>query len=157
MTPERTCKNCESILIGRSDKTYCNDLCKSRYNNRLKKEKINSPSGNMTEKNILSWLEEHLLQHIEKHGSISKKMLTIHINKAKLMYNTELEFNTHRWVKNREQTREVALRIGFQKGFDDALMCYEDFYEKLSKTIWDEDEFTTLYMIERMKELNLTN
>lgn len=33
-----TCKNCDTALIGRTDKKYCNDLCKSRFHNKANKE-----------------------------------------------------------------------------------------------------------------------
>ena len=33
-----TCKNCNTTLVGRSDKKYCNDLCKSRFHNKANKE-----------------------------------------------------------------------------------------------------------------------
>jgi hypothetical protein len=33
-----TCKNCNTTLVGRSDKKYCNDLCKSRFHNKAKNQ-----------------------------------------------------------------------------------------------------------------------
>lgn len=33
---ERLCLDCNSLLIGRSDKKFCDDACRSNHNNRLK-------------------------------------------------------------------------------------------------------------------------
>lgn len=33
---ERECLDCGSLLRGRSDKKFCDDQCRSNYNNRLK-------------------------------------------------------------------------------------------------------------------------
>jgi hypothetical protein len=35
---ERLCMDCGTALKGRSDKKFCDDLCRSNYNNRLKSE-----------------------------------------------------------------------------------------------------------------------
>jgi hypothetical protein len=32
----RTCRACEKILRGRTDKKFCNDHCRNTYNNRLR-------------------------------------------------------------------------------------------------------------------------
>ena len=34
-TPERYCLTCSKILTGRIDKKFCNDRCRSAYNNQL--------------------------------------------------------------------------------------------------------------------------
>jgi hypothetical protein len=33
---ERKCLDCDSALLGRADKKFCDDQCRSNYNNRLK-------------------------------------------------------------------------------------------------------------------------
>ncbi|MES2418373.1 MAG: hypothetical protein V4541_09305 [Bacteroidota bacterium] len=33
---DRFCLDCNAFLKGRADKKFCNDLCRSNYNNRLK-------------------------------------------------------------------------------------------------------------------------
>jgi len=35
---ERTCLDCGTILKGRADKKFCDDQCRSNFNNRLKAE-----------------------------------------------------------------------------------------------------------------------
>lgn len=35
---ERTCLDCETQLKGRADKKFCDDQCRSNFNNRLKAE-----------------------------------------------------------------------------------------------------------------------
>ena len=35
---ERTCLDCDAALKGRSDKKFCDDQCRSNYNNRLKSD-----------------------------------------------------------------------------------------------------------------------
>lgn len=35
---ERTCLDCGSILKGRADKKFCDDQCRSNFNNRLKSQ-----------------------------------------------------------------------------------------------------------------------
>ncbi len=35
---ERTCLDCNALIKGRSDKKFCDDQCRSNYNNRIKAE-----------------------------------------------------------------------------------------------------------------------
>lgn len=37
---KRLCLDCDSPLVGRSDKKFCDDACRSQYNNRLKSEDL---------------------------------------------------------------------------------------------------------------------
>ncbi len=37
MSKDNLCLECNSILIGRIDKKFCNDLCRNAYNNKLNK------------------------------------------------------------------------------------------------------------------------
>ena len=39
---KRKCLNCQEEIIGRSDKKYCNDYCKSNFNYEQNKKKENS-------------------------------------------------------------------------------------------------------------------
>lgn len=39
---ERLCKDCFSPLLGRADKKFCNDFCRSNYNNRINSDKLKS-------------------------------------------------------------------------------------------------------------------
>lgn len=37
----RTCLDCGESIVGRSDKKFCNDICRNNYNNRLNSETTN--------------------------------------------------------------------------------------------------------------------
>src|ERR1700759_1219783 len=41
MDTERTCLDCGAPLHGRSDKKFCNDLCRNNYNNQLNSNSYN--------------------------------------------------------------------------------------------------------------------
>ena len=32
------CKNCNELIVGRSDKKFCDDLCRNGYNNKIKRQ-----------------------------------------------------------------------------------------------------------------------
>lgn len=37
----RTCLECETKLVGREDKKFCNDSCRNSYNNKINKDSNN--------------------------------------------------------------------------------------------------------------------
>lgn len=74
------------------------------------------------------------------------------IVEAKELAQKQEQIFSESWAKSREQTREVSMRIGFAKGFDCALKCQEDFYEKLEETDLTEEEFTRNYIVDRFEE-----
>nr|WP_294946928.1 hypothetical protein [uncultured Mucilaginibacter sp.] len=41
MNTERTCLDCGTVLRGRADKKFCNDLCRNNYNNQLNSNSYN--------------------------------------------------------------------------------------------------------------------
>ncbi|CAN5230462.1 hypothetical protein BH09BAC6_BH09BAC6_14880 [soil metagenome] len=41
MFEERNCLDCGSVLHGRADKKFCNDLCRNNYNNQLNSSSYN--------------------------------------------------------------------------------------------------------------------
>jgi hypothetical protein len=41
MNPEKTCLDCGSVIHGRADKKFCNDLCRNNYNNQLNSDSYN--------------------------------------------------------------------------------------------------------------------
>ena len=71
---------------------------------------------------------------------------------AKAMHKEEQEQLSAGWAKLREQTRETAMHIGFARGFECGLKCYEDYYQALYDTNSDEDEFTRNYITDRVEE-----
>ena len=40
------CQNCDAILVGRSDKKFCNDLCRSTFNNSRRRKPLKSYNKN---------------------------------------------------------------------------------------------------------------
>ncbi|MCQ6958100.1 hypothetical protein [Mucilaginibacter aquariorum] len=41
MSAERKCLDCGTLLHGRADKKFCNDLCRNNYNNQLNSNSYN--------------------------------------------------------------------------------------------------------------------
>ncbi len=41
MNEERVCLDCGTVLHGRADKKFCNDLCRNNYNNQLNSSSYN--------------------------------------------------------------------------------------------------------------------
>ena len=41
MIQEKTCLDCGSVIHGRADKKFCNDLCRNNYNNQLNSDSYN--------------------------------------------------------------------------------------------------------------------
>ena len=41
MNEEKTCLDCGTVLHGRADKKFCNDLCRNNYNNQLNSNSYN--------------------------------------------------------------------------------------------------------------------
>ena len=71
---------------------------------------------------------------------------------AKGMEKEQREKLSASWAKSREQTREIAMHIGFAKGFMSGIDCYEDYYEGLIGTQLDEEDFTRNYITDRFNE-----
>jgi hypothetical protein len=74
------------------------------------------------------------------------------IKQAKGMEKEQREKLSASWAKSREQTREIAMHIGFAKGFMSGIDCYEDYYEELIGTQLDEEDFTRNYITDRFEE-----
>ncbi|MEO6149353.1 MAG: hypothetical protein ABIN95_00515 [Mucilaginibacter sp.] len=41
MNDEKTCLDCGTVIHGRADKKFCNDLCRNNYNNQLNSSTYN--------------------------------------------------------------------------------------------------------------------
>ena len=79
--------------------------------------------------------------------------LILIIKKAKEMEQSQFDKMTEAFVKNREQTRPLVFENGFFEGFEYALKSAEDYYDKLSKTKFADDDFTKDYLQEKSNEI----
>lgn len=79
--------------------------------------------------------------------------LSVDLEQYEAMHKEEQEQLSTSWAKSREQTRESAMHIGFAKGFECALECWDDFYNELHRTDLDEDEFARNYITDRFEEI----
>jgi len=65
---------------------------------------------------------------------------------AKEMEKEQIQNLNSRWAESREKTREIATRIGFNKGFESGLLHHDTYYEELIATKLDEDDFNKQYV-----------
>ena len=79
--------------------------------------------------------------------------LSLIIKKAKEMEQGQFDKMTETFIKNREQTRPLVFENGFFAGFEYALKSSEDYYEKLEKTKFADDDFTKDYLQEKSNEI----
>lgn len=61
---ERFCLDCNSILKGRTDKKYCDDQCRSNYNNRIRSEDLSI----VKQINIILRKNRQILIHLNPAG-----------------------------------------------------------------------------------------
>ncbi len=66
---ERLCRDCNMPLFGRSDKKFCNDACRSNFNNKLKKHDPNY----IRRINTILKKNRHIMMHLNPDGK--KKVL----------------------------------------------------------------------------------
>ena len=79
--------------------------------------------------------------------------LSVIIEKAKEIEQIQFDKMTEAFVKNREQTRPLVFENGFFEGFEYALKSAEDYYDKLAKTKFADDDFTKDYLQEKSNEI----
>jgi predicted nucleic acid-binding Zn ribbon protein len=96
------CLDCGSPIRGRSDKKFCDDQCRSTYNNRIKEEitRAMRPVNAILRKN---------------HSILSKLCLGKRIRLTKddlLKHGYELNFHTHLKIHN-EQTYYFCYNYGY--------------------------------------------
>ena len=70
---EKTCLDCGSLIKGRADKKFCDDQCRSNYNNRIK-NKIDEPVKKI---NTILLKNKRVLEKLNVEGKTK-------LNKAKL-------------------------------------------------------------------------
>lgn len=71
---EKTCLDCGSIIKGRADKKFCDDQCRSNFNNRLKAE----TTGIVKTVNQVLAKNRKVLEKLNPEGKAK-------VNKAKLL------------------------------------------------------------------------
>jgi hypothetical protein len=100
----RNCITCDSPLIGRIDKIYCNNYCKSSYH--YIKNKSKEPTNYIKIDNQLK-LNRRLLSHFNQAGKST-------IRKEKLIaagFNPK--FFTHYWKNTRGQVYLFCYDVGY--------------------------------------------
>jgi len=107
----RTCLECGMILKGRSDQKFCNDHCRSAYNNR----KFSESNHTIRLINRILKKNRKILESLNPDGKIiipeyllSKKGFDFH-------------YHTHTYINRRGQT---------------CYFCYEEGYVKLGKNLY---------------------
>ena len=110
---------------------------------------INKKAMENKKQTAVDWLIEQLTPSI----SLQQKHIDDLKKKAKEI--EQLQFNkmTEAFIKNREQTRPLVFENGFFAGFEYALKSSEDYYEKLEKTKFSDDDFTKDYLQEKSNEI----
>ena len=63
---EKTCLDCETPIKGRTDKKFCDDQCRSNYNNRLKSDQ----SGNIKMINAILKKNRKILDKFNPEGKV---------------------------------------------------------------------------------------
>lgn len=106
---DKLCLNCKKVVYGRIDKKFCDDQCRSTYNNTSNTE------ANKYIKSIDRLLKRNrsILQRLNPEGKIKVKAIKL----TNLGYN--FNYHTHHYKT--------------QKG-DNYFFCYEYGYLKLSET-----------------------
>lgn len=134
-TPERKCKDCGAPLgAGREDRQYCDDACRTNYNNRIRREKksIAQQKQTLTIKPTSKELPEHVT-----------RIQAILVNNRKLL--------SH--VCDREKPGRIRERDLIGKGFNTKYFtseteggdshyrfCFEYGYKKE-----DDDKYLVIY------------
>ena len=102
---ERICLDCSEPLKGRADKKFCDDQCRSNYNNRLKIEK----SDFVKEVNNILRRNRSILQQLNPDGKAK-------VNKEKLL-NKGFSFSyfTHTYQTQKGHVYHFCYEYGYLK------------------------------------------
>lgn len=103
---ERKCLNCKEELVGRADKKYCNDYCKSNFNYEKNKRK-----------------ESSLFKQIDSQLKLNRRLLRDYNRAGKSTVRKEkfhaAGFNpnyfTHFWKNSKGQVYLFCYEFGFLK------------------------------------------
>jgi hypothetical protein len=100
---ERVCLDCGEIVKGRSDKKFCDDQCRSNYNNRLKSE----DSSYMRQVNQVIKKNRDILQKLNPGGKTK-------INRDRLLkQGFDLTYHTHIYQTQKGGTYYFCYEYGY--------------------------------------------
>ncbi|MGX1641454.1 hypothetical protein [Sphingobacterium sp. NPDC055431] len=100
----RTCKECEEVLRGRTDKRFCNDGCRNAYNNR----------ENSRDSDLLKKINNQLRKNRKILRILLAEEKMLKTNKDKLL--TEgfsLKYHTHRIITSKGQEYIFCYEYGY--------------------------------------------
>ncbi|MCS6980942.1 MAG: DUF2116 family Zn-ribbon domain-containing protein [Flavobacteriales bacterium] len=105
MSSERRCLECGDVLIGRSDKKFCNDSCRSAYNNRQARG-ARSPTVRRIQRILLR--NRHILEELVGQGETAKvsgqKLRTLGFN---------FQYHTHTYTSKKQTTYIFIFEYGY--------------------------------------------
>jgi len=103
MDEERLCLDCGTLLHGRADKKFCNDLCRNSYNNQL-----NSNSNNLV-RNINNILRRNrrIMEELNPGGKTR-------VSRKKLVSNGfDFDYHTRSYTAQNGKTYHFCYEYGY--------------------------------------------
>lgn len=89
--PMRRCVNCKSMMLGRSDKKFCDDGCRSSYNNKRRASELAS----VRRINAVLFQNRRILKNNNPYGKAKVK-------KGKLLLEGfDFNYHTHLYITNK--------------------------------------------------------
>ena len=103
MTEEKKCLECDTVLHGRTDKKFCDDLCRNSYNNKL-----NSGSYNLI-RNINNILKRNrrILEELNPGGK------TKTVRKKLVAKGFDFEYHTRSYQTQNGKTYYFCYEYGY--------------------------------------------
>lgn len=83
---ERSCLDCGSPVVGRSDKKFCDDACRSNYNNKLHGEELSY----LRQVNTILKKNRKILESLNPDGKIKIKIKKLHAEGFNFDYFTSI-------------------------------------------------------------------
>lgn len=100
----KTCFECLSPIKGRSDKRFCNDACRSGYNNRIKLE-----SDELVKK-----INKSLLKNRKILADLLLEEKMVKVNEDRLLtQGFDLDYHTHDLLTSKGQTYFFIYEYGY--------------------------------------------
>lgn len=100
----KRCLECLSPVKGRSDKRFCNDACRSSYNNRL----------NTESSSIIKKINKQLLKNRKILADLLREEKMVKVNEDRLFtLGFDLEYHTHHLQTSKGQTYFFVYEYGY--------------------------------------------